>query len=470
MSEIIIPDEGKFESIKNEYYDIAVSRIEKSVVLTNQTFGGSSNPIIQFNIDGNPNTRLDLSSLYIVGDLGLQLTIGTAAYNAPTSDNKNIPYVPASSELFSSITLSTRSGQIIEQLNGVDIINQVVKISISSDYVDTVLSFGCNELNYNKRRQPTWIAGTLAAPGGAVNYATTQSICSSATSPLRIKVDALYAMGFFKTMKFFPVSYVNGLTLSLTMKSDPAIAFNYQADDSANLCTLSNLRLYYTDILCKQEYLTSWADTYQNVGFEMLFNTFSTLTLTPTGDIGNSVVEMPFQMNLQKCKGILAVVRLNANIGVATENDMAFQSAGFEGTNALGYQFVLNGVQYPSVPITSYARSMEQFLQVARLDNNSFPHCSLLDFYRYATDDPTTASGVTRATNAYTSATKQGGCFVMAIDLEKYDSNSRSGLSLSGTHSLLLSWGTTLTAPRIQLIFLHDKVAKFTPQQVITYQ
>ena len=476
MSEIIIPDEAKFESIKNDYYDIAIGKIEKSVILTNQTFGGSSNPIIQFNIDGSPQTRLDLSSLYIIGDLNMQLTVGTNAYNAPTANNKNIPYVPASSELFSSITLSTRSGQIIEQLNNVDIINQVVKLCISQDYADSVLSFGLNELNYNKRRQPTWIAGTLAAPGGNVNYAAGQNICSSAAAPLRIKVDALYALGFFKTEKFFPTFLSNGITLSLTMKSDNAIGFCYNADDTNVLFTLSNLKLYYQDILCKNEYIQSWNDTYGGSGgFEMLYNTYTTMTLTPSGDIGNAIVEMPFQMNLQKCKGILAVVRLNANLGLKAENDMAFCSAGFEGTNGLGYQFVLNGVQYPSIPVTSYARSMEQFLSVCRLENNTFPHCSLIDFERWASDDPSTIAGNDRSTTTYTSASKQLGAFVMAIDLERYNSNSRSGLTLAGTHSMLLSWaGTTvaatLVAPRITLIFLHDKVAKFTNQQVITYQ
>lgn len=462
--ELVVPQEAKFEPVQNNVLDVIQQVIEKQIIVVGSFSGSSSaaavaagaSPIIQVNIPyGNQTSRIDLSSIYLTGDLLITTAISGTDYT--TTDLFTLPYTPASSELFSSLQISTSSGQVIELIQNCDVVNQVLKLSVSQDWLDTVGSMGCNELNRNKRRQPTY-TGTMA---------TTTTM----TGTLNMKLDALLCSGFIgKLHKLFPTHLVGGLVLTLTMKPDANIAFDLNVADVTSY-VLSNVRCNYEEAIMKSEYISSFISSYP-LGIELLFDTYSVFNVSPVS-LSTTSTEIQFNLNAQKVKALIAVVRSKAATASDVKNDMAFSSDIFSG-GAGSYQWNLGGVLMPAYPVQNYPRAMEEWAKVCRL--NDFPHCQLLTYKQFSTNDPINAVASRKvwsdtAGNTFNSLDKQLGCFVASLDLEKYDSTNRSGVSISGQSSLTLAWGgTAITDAIVTIIACHEKVLKVQDGRIQTYQ
>ena len=412
-----IPSELVYQ-IEENPRDLVVSRIESSRT-TGLSHSPISNPVLRFEL--STTNFVDLSTVQLYCNITNEYTKGGGSSSAfaGTASAAEIS-VPSTMDLFNTITVSTGSGQILQTISEAHVVNRILTLTASNDYLETAGSFSNISLNPLNRRR--------------INGGQTQ-----------VRVDALQCLGFLKCGKFINPSSLGNLVFTFQMNPNSSL-YHCDALDSVN-CVLSQATMYWEECIMSPSYIESYNEVYLKNGYQLMYQNYATQTLTLSA--GSTSQSVNFNMNISRCKALLTAIRPDSAISNQASQELAFTSSGL-----VEYSYMLGSMRVPQQPISSYVRSYQELLRIAYMDDSCM--CDLPSFARFSTD----------YTKPSTTTQQINGCFVAGVDLEKYGSTNKSGIPLSGSSQFIVNW-SSLAASKAVVVAVHDVGVSIKDQRIL---
>jgi hypothetical protein len=405
MAQTFIPSELTYRLDPKPDSSIVQQRIES--VLSNSTalHRPDSNNTIRFSI--NSDQFVDLSSISLYSKLQVALT-GSATHGTPGAGVVTTKVaVPSSYELFSSITLSTGSGQVIEQLSDANVIGRMMLNMLAPDRKASIESFTNSQDTPHERE--------------------------SCQTPTDFKIGALSLLGFLGSGKYIRTSDLGGLVIECQLAPNSTL-FQVPAGATASL-SMTDTRLIFDSCLMSQAYIDSYKASYSS-GLALMFSSIQSHQSSIQTTVSQNIA---FNSNSSRCKGIVSVLRPTSAVGNIEQDS----TAGTSNFTDFWYQYdVGSGHLLPSHPVNSYSRALSEVLKLQK--NHSNPQCQIYNRTQFSSD--------------YTHGTtyQQGyGKFVMALDTESFDSSPESGIKLSGACQLRMN-GSVTTPQTVSIFVLRD--------------
>lgn len=358
----------------------------------------------------NTSNFVDLASINMTSKIfvkKLKASDATAQATFAASNNLQID-VNDTYSIFSSISLATGNGTVIEQLDDVVALAQIVKsLSFSNEYLESSGSF----FNGSKSNKTGYSYNTDTGTDAVPN-----------SEDLAWEVPVLKLLGFLNCGKIIRPSTFGGLVFNLTLAPNAQCWTVPVSTTGHPNCSfemnLYETRLYYDEIIPTDSYRAWYNQNYETKGFRIMIDTYSHTSSTENGTV-SKMVRIP--ISVKRCKALISVLRPTE----ATTNEASLEPAQrflCSGKNGFRYQYTSNGTRYPPAPITSYARAHTECMKIcaATHDGQRGHSCNLRDF----------SNNFSTGTTNNTDPVRTQGAFMMGLSLEKLGAEADTGTLL----------------------------------------
>ncbi len=260
------------------------------------------------------------------------------------------------------------------------------------------------------------------------------------------KINALKLLGILSCKKYVSPASMGSLTFTFTLAKSNEIATVRNGADTCPI-TLTNVQLYYDELIVTSEYQRHFNEQYQTQGWHLNFDSWGTQSVA-VSSLNN--VQIPFSASCTRCKGVIAAIQDSSKQGYL------YPSTAFVSAGQTSWQFVLGGNRYPISPVMSTAR------QLCEIQRFTF---SIDDVQRatYSTKQLSTdvvltgaygiVSGTVDSTNVL-----QNSKGAMVMNLERYESNQETGIPLNpATSSLMLTNSSGLTTAQVYFFWNYSR-------------
>lgn len=419
-----IPEELTYAPTQDSVQNVVLSKSEVYLQSPEPEFSPAGASRITFQI--NTQNFIDLSSVEMYAKLSTHV-IGAADPSTTTNGTAGATklHLNSTMSLFSDITISTGGGTIIEQLSNAAVLGAVLgDMGLSDEYCATVGSFSNSQCDANDR-----------------------DACIDGTESYRIL--ALKMSGFLTgSQKLVRPSSMGGIHISCTLAPNVELMVVRNAADNATF-KMTETRLYFDEVVVSPSYLQYYTEQYEGRGLQIVFPSYG----SQLGQInGNGPETVPFSASAMRCQALMAAVRLKAD-NVKIANSLGFRAPGAD----FSYTYEIAGARLPPAGISSYARAFDQILKISGHKHNSQHSLFKLSDFN----------------SNYSVANRTGGKFVAAVDCERLESSSQTGIRLSpGSNNLLLRYGglTNGEAHDVFIFWMYDRALSVVQgQSTVTY-
>jgi len=387
------------------------------VVLTSPqgTHSPTQNNTIRLYLNGNG--FVDPHSISVYADFST---------TALASEANVIP--PTTYQLFESIRILDGRGNILEEIQGADLLStHLHNASSSSDFLDCAYGFTNSQKDVSKR------------------------VCSPVATNFRLA--ATDVLGLFAQSKYLHLPSFKGLQLEMRLVSNSA-AYSVKsgvATEDAVGFLLENVKLHYTEVQVSRGYIDMYNEKVAAGGYALSFPTYFHLQNSAT--VGGN--QLSLNKTASKVKAIVSVMRENGSRGVLVGKS---ETAG--DSRVANFQYQISGRNYPPEPVSSKSKAFHQLLESnGNRKNNTHSNVCYDDF---------TSQWAWAAGNKDATASVKFGTYSMWVDLEKSSSSPLSGTSMEANSSFVkVNVEAGVVAPVIDSFVIHERVLSVQPDRIV---
>lgn len=409
MSEVL-PSEFNFEA--DDFPSDVIVRKEtvKQKITGDYSGAGTSSFSIPVN---SPSAFIDPQSIKMYAKF--TTAVGGAGNTLNGTDATDV-LLNSSYCIFSSVSLSTGGGALIEQVSDAAIVGAVYEVITSNDQW--------------KDGQGTHFAQQLHMVSRFSVYNQT------------LRIGAIELLGFTKLEKYVRLRDFGGLSFNFTL-ANPSFVHVMRTNAGTIAQTLSEISLTYDLIHVDSAFSAYYDQEVWGKGYSLYIKSITNASQQYSG---TAVASLTFPVTTKRALQCLAVIREVAKLTAVEENSLAFMSQGFD-----SYQFQIDQNFFPRSPVNSYSELAAMLLDTCHeRDSSECVALQTLNRLNLVTE--------WAKTTLSTGLQDRNGKCVLSLDLQHYSSNPMAGVEI-GSQGLVLHVGNSLTAnsKQVNVMVVHHR-------------